>query len=48
MLDLPAHLSKPVTDSTYVFTPLGTIFMRNEALYALKAARERNTFLSAA
>lgn len=45
MLKLPAHLCKPVTDSTYVFTPLGTIFMRNEAL-ALKAACE--TFLSAA
>lgn len=52
MLNLPTCLSKPilqsVTDSIYVFTTLGTIFMRNEALCAQKAARERNTFLSAA
>lgn len=52
MLHLPTHLSDPIvqslTSSTYVIKPFGTIFTRNEALCALKATRERNTFLSAA
>lgn len=52
MLNLPTHLSDPILQSLAysidVLTPLGTSFTRDEALYALKATRERSTFLSAA
>lgn len=52
MRDLPTHLSDPtlqsLTYSLYVLSPLGATFTRTQALYALKATRERNTFLTAA